>query len=80
MDDLPLFLRFLFGRRLEPLLDSLLKLTDVGVFEGLAELVVGVFGTRGDSHPDILTLRAYDVYLPHVVSKSWKTSGFFRLL
>ena len=74
-------LGFLFGRRrLEALLNGPFELLHVGRFEGFSELVVLVFGARGDSHPHTLTLECCDVYLPHVVSKSKNTPGFLRLL
>ncbi len=41
-------------RRLESFFDGQLKLIHVGLFEGLFELVVGVFGRSGDSHPCIV--------------------------
>ena len=57
------------GRRKYPL-NHLLKLSEVGVLEFFSEKVVGVFGTRGDSHPYTLTLEYCAVYLPHVARSS----------
>ena len=60
--------------------DGLLKLSEVGVFEFLAELIVGLLSGTGDRHPRIVTISGGYVYRPPVVSNSAKAFGGFRIL
>lgn len=62
------------------LLHGLPEFTEVGVFEFLAELVVGVFGRLGDRHAGIVGISSGLVYRLLVVSNSAKAFGSFRML
>jgi hypothetical protein len=61
--------------------NGFLKLSHVGVCKFFSEPVVFFSCSGGDSHPGTIAQRAgYVYYLPHVVKRSAKAWGFFRLL